>query len=251
MGIPRKQSLVVLELADERGQQIGVFSLTGPGGKIRVAVGRPGHRSGVWRIWANRGKSDVYVAARSIAGIQKFSLHESGDWRHQWVSPERAEQSTSGRDRVIDRWPRPPDGPGGWTKALSIWVPKEDVQEIEDDDQASDGVTWVPEPPAGFAAGIHVVVAKPDLEPVRVTGARPLGGFPLASGEVALVLIALSEVDDEQRQRLELFRAQALAMVPPEGLTAAKAPRVSLFGFVEQGNRVVWDLAASYRQQAD
>jgi hypothetical protein len=233
-----------VELADERGEQIGAFHLTGSGGQIRVGVGRPGHRSGVWRIWANKGKSDVYVAARSIAGIQKFSFHESGDWRHQWVTPEQAEKFTAGRNRVMDRWPRPPDGPGGWTKALSIWVPKEDVQRIEDDDQGSEGVMWTPEPPDGFAVGIHVVVAKTDLGSVRVSGARPLGGFPLASAEVVLVLIALAEVDDEQRQRIEQFRAEALAKVPVEGLAAAKAPRVSLFGFDDQGNRIVWNLAA-------
>jgi hypothetical protein len=33
-------------------------------------------------------------------------------------------------------------------------------------------------------------------------------------------------------------------MVPPERLASAKAPRVSLFGFDEHGNRIVWDLAA-------
>jgi hypothetical protein len=235
---------VILELADERGERIGTFPLAGSGGTLRVAVGMPGRRSGVWRIWANRSKSDVYVAARSIAGIQKFSLHESGDWRHQWVTPQQAEQFTAGRNRELDRWSRPPDGPGGWTKALSIWVRKEDIQEIEDDDQASEGVAWTPEPPDGSAAGIHVVVAKTDLGSVRVQGARPLGGFSLAGGEVALVLIGLAEVDEEQRQRLDEFRARALAMVPLEQLASAKAPRVSLFGFDDQGNRFVWDLAA-------
>jgi hypothetical protein len=244
MGVPPQQKQVILELADERGERIGTFPLKGSGGTIRVAVGRPGRRSGVWRIWANRGKSDVYVAARSIAGIQKFSLHESGDWRHQWVTPQKAEEFTADRNRVIDRWPRPPEGPGGWTKAMSIWVPKQDVQEIEEDDQTSEGVAWTPEPSDGFAAGIHVVVAKTDLGFVRVSGARPLGGFPLAGGDVALVLIGMAEVDAQQRQRLEEFRARALAMVPPERLASAKAPRVSLFGFDEHGNRIVWDLAA-------
>jgi hypothetical protein len=233
-----------MELADDRGERIGAVRLTGSGGTIRVAAGRPGRRSGVWRIWANRSKSDVYVAARSIAGIQKFSLHESGDWRHQWVTPQQAEQFTAAPNRVLDRWARPPDGPGGWTKALSIWVLKEDIQEIEDDDQASEGVAWTPEPPVGFAAGIHVVVAKTDLGSVRVQGARPLGGFSLAGGEVALVLIGLGEVDEEQHERLNEFRDRALAMVPPEQLASAKAPRVSLFGFDNQGNRFVWDLAA-------
>jgi hypothetical protein len=160
-----------------------------------------------------------------------------GDPPPRWVTSHGAEQFTAGRNRVQDRWARPPDGPGGWTKALSIWVRKEDIREIEDDDQASEGVAWTPEPPDGFAAGIHIVVAKTDLGSVRVQGARPLGGFSLAGGEVALVLIGLAEVDEEQRQRLDEFRARALAMVPPEQVASAKAPRVSLFGFDDQGNR--------------
>jgi hypothetical protein len=244
LGVPPQQRSVILELTDERGERIGTYPLTGSGGTIRVGVGRPGRRSGVWRIWANRGKSDVYIAARSIAGIQKFSLHGSGDWRHQWVTPNQAEEFTANRDRVMDRWPRPPEGPGGWTKALSIWVPKEDVQEIEDDNQVREGVTWTPEPPDGFAVGIHVVVAETDRGFVRVSGVRPLDGFSLASGEVALVLMGLSELDEQQRQRLDEFRARALAMVSRERLASAKAPRVSLFGYDDQGNRIVWDLAA-------
>lgn len=70
---------------------------------IYVAVGEPGHRSGVWRIWGNpptTGKSDVFVTARSIARVQKFSLHESGDFRHQWVTADAASRFTSSPDKL-------------------------------------------------------------------------------------------------------------------------------------------------------
>ena len=89
---------------------------------IYVAVGEPGHRSGVWRIWGNpptTGKSDVFVTARSIARVQKFSLHESGDFRHQWVTADAASRFTSSPDKLSKsltvgesgrhcfvRWPR-------------------------------------------------------------------------------------------------------------------------------------------------
>jgi hypothetical protein len=49
------------------------------GPAIRTCVGSPdGPKSGVWRIWVGKGKSDVYVAVRSYTGILKVSLHESG-----------------------------------------------------------------------------------------------------------------------------------------------------------------------------
>jgi len=66
-----------------------------------VCVGEPGHGSGLWRIWganAGSGKSDVFVAARNVAGVQKISLHESGDWRCQWVGATNAERFTGSPD---------------------------------------------------------------------------------------------------------------------------------------------------------
>ena len=60
--------------------------LDGPGGTIRVVVGEPGRQSGVWRIWATRNTSDAYIGVRAILGYQKWSLHESGDWRCQWIN---------------------------------------------------------------------------------------------------------------------------------------------------------------------
>jgi hypothetical protein len=60
------------------------FGVAGPGGVIRVVVGEHGKQSGVWRIFApEKNYGDVYVGVRSLLGEQKWSLHESGDWRFQ------------------------------------------------------------------------------------------------------------------------------------------------------------------------
>jgi hypothetical protein len=54
---------------------------------IRLAVGDPdGPRSTVWRVWANRRSSDVYVAARVLGGVAKVSLHQSGRWRFAFTT---------------------------------------------------------------------------------------------------------------------------------------------------------------------
>jgi hypothetical protein len=235
--------VVTLVVEDSKGHRQAI-TLSGPGGRIRIAVGEPGRRSGVWNVWANRGKSDVYIAARSIAGVQKYSLHETGDWRHQWTTQEQAEKFTGQRDRMLDRWERPDGGPGGWTRGLAIWVPQPDILDIPQDDQSHEGVTWLPEPSPGFAIGIHVVVAKTDRGLVPVKGAVPVEAFTLANGEVVLVLVSRAELTDERRQWLDKERARARAASGHIDLTAVKAPRMTLFGYDDHGNRVLWDLAA-------
>jgi hypothetical protein len=236
-------SIVTLVVEDSQGHRQAI-TLSGPGGRVRIAVGEPGRRSGVWNVWANRGKSDVYVAARSVAGVQKFSLHETGDWRHQWVTQEQAKRFTGKHDRMLDRWPRPPESAGGWTRALAIWVPQPDVRDISEDDQSPEGVTWLPEPLPGFAIGIHVVVAKTDRGLVPVKGAFPVEAFTLANGEVVLVLVSRAELTDERRQWLEEQRARAQAVYSHIDLTGVKAPRMTLFGYDDNDNRILWDLAA-------
>jgi hypothetical protein len=52
----------------------------------RFGVGSAdGPRSAVWRLWTGKGTSDVYVAARTLGGNLKVSLHESGVWRYAFT----------------------------------------------------------------------------------------------------------------------------------------------------------------------
>lgn len=202
MGAALSAKHVTLVLRDSHGQQ-DTIDVAGPGGKIRVAVGRPGRRSSVWRVWANHNKSDVYVAARVLAGTQKFRLHESGDWRNQWVTTERAHRFTGQENRVLDQWPRPPAGQGGWITGLTIWVPSDEVLDIEDDKQPLAGVGWIPEPPHDSAVGFHVVVAEPDRGFVTVQAAVPMDGFVLPDGRVVLVVVSVHRLAADARLWLD------------------------------------------------
>jgi hypothetical protein len=242
MGTAHPARQVTLVLIDGYGQQQSI-DLAGPGGAMRVAVGRPGHRSSVWRVWANQSKSDVYVAARVLAGKLKFSLHESGDWRHQWVTTEKAQLFTGQNGRVIDQWPRPPAGPGGWTRGLTIWVPSDDLLDFQDDTQPLTGVDWIPEPPSGSAVGLHVVVAEPDRGFSELRAAMPIGGFVLADGRVVLVVVSVPPLEEGPRLWLDQRRIgvnEAARAVKSETMPGR---RIALFGFDSDGNRLVWDLA--------
>src|SRR5450759_1218606 len=48
------------------GEEVQTHRVPGPGGVTRVGVGKPGRRTGVWRIWANKTTGDVYVAASEV-----------------------------------------------------------------------------------------------------------------------------------------------------------------------------------------
>src|SRR5215207_3739973 len=68
------------------------------GKEIRFAVGsRDDLRSSVWRLWSN--KNDLFLAARSLAGLSKISFHASGICHHAVVLQTPRPP--------IDRWTRP------------------------------------------------------------------------------------------------------------------------------------------------
>jgi hypothetical protein len=241
---------VTLVVSD--GESEVPIELAGPGGKDRIAVGRPGRRSSVWMVWANKNKYDVYVAARAVAGIQKFSLHESGDWRHQWTPQADLERLVAdqegGSDRVLDRWQRPEPNGVGVRQGLSIWVPHGYINDLSDDEQAEDGVIWIPEPEPGHAIGIHVTVCTPDLGWATVHGARPAAGFSLNNGDAVIVYVSHSPVDDARYRWIEEHRAAAIAASGGKLDADGKNPQnltMALFGRNEEtGDRVVYGLAA-------
>src|SRR6266550_771493 len=148
--MPSTPESVTLVIEDGQGSR-EQHTVDGPGDPIRVAVGRPGRRSAVWNIMANKNKSDIYVAARSVARVQKVSLHESGDWRVQWVDSSEAGRRMAELtgSRIQDQWRRPAETSPGWTKVLSIWIPDGEVVDMPNDYQTEEGVIWVP-PPAPF-----------------------------------------------------------------------------------------------------
>lgn len=233
---------VTLVVADAQKELLRE-GVSGPGGVIRVAVGRLGFRSSIWRVWAGPVKIDVYVAARSLGEYQKFSLHESGDWRQQWRTSEHALKYTGQSRRTIDRWARPAEWPGGWTPALSIWVPPGGLSEVPDDRPPKrGGVTYLPEPAPGHALGMHVVLAATDRGYVKTGGTLPVAAFWIASAEVVLLVAERRELTDKDLAWLRGNHEQAVARLPEEQRPKAGL-RVTLHGRDDHGIRWIWDLA--------
>ena len=86
--------------------------------EIRFAVGRSEDlRSSVWRLWPN--KNELYLAARSIAGLSKISFHSSGICRYAVVSKEPRPP--------LDSWRRPGPSEPGVTPLFDLVFPPSPV----------------------------------------------------------------------------------------------------------------------------
>jgi len=234
---------VTLVLQDDDGNSANV-ELRGPGGTIRVVVGEPGCESGVWRIWATKATSDVYIAARSIIKVQKWSLHESGSWHFAWEDEETASEYSKSTQRFIDQWQQPPEvGDTGWTRGFTIRVRHQDLVDAPSGSPPADTVR-LPSPPEGHFAGIHVVIARPDQPMFTLQGALPFDGFTLEDGRVLLLLRSVEPTPDEANQMVDGVIAKMLNQAPQElDLSPAQAVRMVLHGHSDQGDRVVWDAA--------
>jgi hypothetical protein len=236
---------VTLTLDDGHGNREDIV-LTGPGGTIRAAIGEPGCHSGIWRIWANKNKSDVYIAIRNIAGYQKWSLHETGDWRYQWVTTERAQQYAKTSERVIDNWAQPQEvGESRLTKGFTKKVRHEDLVPLADIPGSLPAeVVWLPAPPEGHAMGMHVAIMRPDGPQIELQDAVPFAGFTLSDGRAVLLFASRQPVTDAQNQMIEDAVAKVLARKPAHvHLRAEEGLRMSAFGNDLEGGKQVWDIA--------
>jgi hypothetical protein len=164
---------------------------------IRIAVGsREGPKSGVWRIWAGKGKSDVYVAVRSYTGIFKVSLHESGEC-FVGLATQFAERNPSalagrGGSRRFDTWWRITHSGSRLSIPFRLVFPGSELREVRTEDDQDPLVQWI-EPPAqdqsvDMAAVFSGQCYSDGDWPLREQGARLLATFRLPSGEVFWLL---------------------------------------------------------------
>jgi hypothetical protein len=226
---------VFLTVRDSDGNLVSE-ELPGPGGTIRVIVGEPGRQSGSWRIWANPNTFDVYIGVRAILGLQKWSLHETGDWRYQWISDEKAASVGKVQNRIIQLWQRPAElGESGWTRGLSIRVRHQDLVEVATPEKVPAETLWLPPPPEGHMLALHVVIARPGQgETTLPPGLCPVGGFTLVEGRAALLVVSVDPVTDQHNARIEAALAEARILAAAGvDLSVAVAPRDAVSGYSE------------------
>jgi hypothetical protein len=148
---------------------------------VRVAVGHDfGRRSNVWRIWTAR--DEIYVAARSVAGEIKTSLHSSGLFRHAFTSEAKSQFVPDG-DRAWFKWNEPASSAQGSRLILEIVIPTDELTEPTKEPPAEDKakIVLLDPAPGGEMTVISLVITPPGLE---------VHGFPAPEMNPPAALIA-------------------------------------------------------------
>lgn len=193
---------------------------------VRFAIGSAnGPRSSIWRLWTSKKpKSDVYLAARHVAGAFKASLHESGGWQvsfiSEFVNTLRSAGSWPRDSRHVDRWQRPTEISPGITLAFRIVVPASElrVNPIQIPDEKP--VSWVPPPSSDHATEFDVFFTKPQVGVSGWPGKRRMATglisqTLLSNGETLWVVYYYPQITQGMLDRIEQLRAE-IPKRPPE-----------------------------------
>lgn len=221
---------------------------------MRFVVGEPGRQSSVWRIWAPKNKCDIYIAIRTIIGVQKWSLHQSGDWRYQYLTDEIADEHGHGGGRIIDQWQQPDElGDSGWTHGFTIRVRHQDLVEVAEPAPVPADALWIPAPPEGQALSIDVVIARPDRGLMELKRMLPVPVFSLVDGRVVVLVCSMAPVDDVQEEMAAKAHDRILEMAAARGMDvrAMAAPRAAVSGNNSHGDRFVWDIAVTAERRRE
>jgi hypothetical protein len=226
---------------------------------VRFAVGSAdGPRSTVWRIWTDRGNSNVYIAARVLGGVVKVSLHQSGVWRfaftdEHWEGGSAPEVGEG--DRLIERW-NPPQSYQGVTAAFMIAVPSAEIGMPrrplpESAQKYTKNVKWVQPAPKGFATHFIVMYIEPGV-PVPGDGVQILSSFVLSDRRTVSVMLLEQAISAEQQRQIESARQSIIQLVRQgraadrSSLEAALEPRGYLYGHNEFGTRFFIDISGTF-----
>lgn len=216
-----------------------------PGSGFRFAVGsETGAHSTIYRVWSAKNASDLYLTAIPLGKTQKISLHESGNWRHSFLSEVAMGYVQRNADRHIEQWRRPTPTIPGFTRAYSITIPRTELRFTTQD---LTDIRWAADPGHGYWVRIEVILMDPSGAGTTVTWdeAQILGRLQLENNHRALVLAQRFRPDKAAAQRIGAYRDLFLAGEMAEEMTRTEFPVVGLHGHQDDGARTLTELAMS------
>jgi hypothetical protein len=207
-----------------------------------------GLRAATWKLWteAAGGKSEVYLACRSLGGTLKASLHQSGNW-HIAYSQRAFEERVRGAipkhsDRFLEKWPRPSEIATGITLAFRIVTPwSAATKQISE----SKSIIWLPNAPEPKATEIDVFMVHPTT-PItgwpgkRSMGTSLVGSIPLENGETVWAVhwvVDMPDFSHIEKGIGRFYKGRSEKDLYSGGLRAV------VFGTEPDGSRVMYDCA--------
>ncbi|QTF81735.1 hypothetical protein SEA_BEEGEE_32 [Gordonia phage BeeGee] len=206
---------------------------------FRFAVGSAGGpRSSTWIVFCSKKTADWYAAVRTLAGVQKYSFHESGKWGWGFVEQAADLYVDEGASRHLDLWDRPAEFVPGWTRALSIRIPTNGLRMLPD--EATAKVTFV-EPTAEWTT-IELLEGTAGARTDALPPCRLHAQLPLVGGAMVVVT---SHSDSPPTQTITGPRPELAREV------FTPTARVGLMGYDDAGVRVVVELPADVLLSSD
>jgi hypothetical protein len=218
---------------------------------LNFGVGDPiGRHSGVWKCWSSRNRPDIYVAARTIGGRWKTSIHLGYPGvRHAGLTDEEYQRRVAGglevpSTRHADRWKKgAPTSHAAFRVELRVRFPTSQLRAYPCETDSP--VLWITAAKEGQAVEVVLVVGLPGhigTPRVDVGESHSLMHFRLVDGRGAWLLhhcVAEQSFGDE----ISALRRRA----ERSGLTADNVKpshRIFLGGPSSDGGRALVELAA-------
>ena len=157
----------------------------------RLAVGGSDEpRSGTFRVWSPKGKSDVYAGIRDIAGEIKISLHESGHClaglTHQFAAKEADAVTRLSGKRHQSTWTRPTHTGRSIVNPLQFSIPASELRQWENT-SGDNKITWIDPPKSTHSIIVSCIFSGQTLSdaewPGRQNGTHLVGTKLLPNGE--------------------------------------------------------------------
>jgi hypothetical protein len=209
---------------------------------LRFSVGAPeGPRSPVWRLWANKNTSDVYLAARAIADQAKVSFHKSGKWRIGFTEQYANRPNPyvqPGEDRATDKWQRPPEVAPGITRAFFVMVPASELTVHKVASKFHPDTVWVPPAPIGRATCFTIFFISPAVDITNIRGihrsvTRSVGHIRLPNGEIVWVVEHDQPMTEAQKAALTQGRVDVARSEHHQGRSPEEFNFAFLYSYEE------------------
>jgi hypothetical protein len=217
---------------------------------IRFGIKNNSKRAATWKLWTETGggKSEIYLANRSLGGTLKASMHQSGRW-HIAYTKEVYESRVKGtntklNDRFIEKWSMPPEIAPGITLAFRIVTPFSAVTDSTEKGNYK-GVKWLSNAPESKATEIDILITKPNSLGVEwpgknTMGTSLIGSFPLENSSTVWAvywLINMPNLSKIEKGTFQFFAGKNKEDLKSDGL------RLIAFGKEPDGSRVLYDCA--------